>query len=245
LDAARQLGTRTAELHVALASDFDDPAFAPEPFTEHYQRSLYQSMRASMVQTLQLARRRAADIPVLKQVLDLENDIASRLRTILDHRIAATRIRCHGDYHLGQALYTGKDFVLIDFEGEPARPLGVRRLKRTPLFDVAGMLRSFHYAAYTALEGRAGAGLVRAEDREVVDRWTSFWYTWVAATFLGAYLHTAEGASFLPRSRRELEILLDVLMLEKALYELNYEMNNRPDWVRLPVHGIVQLLEAT
>jgi len=246
LEAARLLGRRTAQLHLALASDPDDPAFAPEPFSELYQRSLYQSMRAVMVQTFQLVRRRAADVAVLKQILDLQDDIASRFHTVIDHRIASTRIRCHGDYHLGQVLYTGKDFVLIDFEGEPMRPLGVRRLKRSPLVDVAGMLRSFHYAAYTALEGASrGSGVVRPEDRDVIEPWLGYWYAWVSAGFLRAYLDEAADASFLPRSRRDLEVLLDAFMLEKALYELGYEINHRPEWVRVPVHGICQLMEVS
>jgi maltose alpha-D-glucosyltransferase/alpha-amylase len=141
-------------------------------------------------------------------------------------------------------LSTGTDFVIIDFEGEPARSLSERRLKRSPLRDVAGMLRSFHYAAYAALFRSSAGGVVRAEDRAALEPWARFWYAWVAATFLRAYLATAGDASFLPRRREEFAVLLDAFLTEKAIYELAYELNNRPHWAGIPLQGILQVLEA-
>jgi maltose alpha-D-glucosyltransferase / alpha-amylase len=243
LESARLLGQRTAEMHLALASDPDDPAFAPEPFTQFYQRSLYQSMRALTIQVFQVLRRKAKEIPQAVQILDLEKEVIDRFHCLLDHKIAAFRIRCHGDYHLGQVLYTGKDFVIIDFEGEPARPLSERRIKRPAMKDVAGMIRSFHYAAYSMMLG--GAKSMFHEKPAVLEPWLDFWYAWVSAAFLRSYQSTAAGGAFLPSTRQELEVLLDAFLLEKALYELGYEVNNRPDWVKIPIQGILDLVERT
>src|SRR5262249_8715035 len=147
---------RTAELHLALASDPDHPSFAPEPFTPMYQRSMYQSMRGAVQQSFRLLRSKAREVPQAVQILDLENEVLARFHTLLDTRITASRIRCPGDYPLGQVPHPGRDFVIIDFEGEPLRPLSERRIKRSPVRDVAGMIRSFHYAAYTALFEETG-----------------------------------------------------------------------------------------
>ena len=241
LESARLLGRRTAELHLALASDRQDPAFVPEPFSILYQRSLYQSLRAPAVRTFRLLRASSPDDPQLAMVLSYEGEILERYRSVLDRKVDATRTRCHGDYHLGQVLWTGKDFVIIDFEGEPALPLGERRIKRSPLRDVAGMVRSYHYAVHTAL-GRAVEEMGGPAESSLLTLWADFWYLWVAAAFLRSYLHTARGASFLPSSRQDLSTLLDVFLLEKAVYELRYEANNRPDWVHIPARGILEQL---
>ena len=156
----------------------------------------------------------------------------------------AVRIRCHGDYHLGQVLYTGKDFVITDFEGEPLHPLSERRLKRSPLRDVAGMIRSFHYAAYSPLtKGEAGI-VVRAEDVAALGNWAQAWYGWVSGCFLAGYFDGADD-KLIPKSIEELEILLDAYLLEKAVYELGYEFNNRPDWIVIPIKGILDLVGST
>ena len=243
LDLARLMGRRTAELHAALGSEKDDPRFAPEPFTALYQRSLYQSMRTLTQGVFRTLRSKVRDIPQAVQVLDLQGTIEERFRRVLQPKLEALRIRCHGDYHLGQVLYTGRDFVIIDFEGEPARPLSERRIKRSPLTDVAGMIRSFHYAAYTALMAQTG-GAIPVDNPALLEPWALFWYWWVSAAFLQSYLEVAGAAAFLPPSREDLQTLLDLFLLEKALYELGYEVNNRPQWVRIPIEGVVQLLEA-
>jgi maltose alpha-D-glucosyltransferase/alpha-amylase len=140
-------------------------------------------------------------------------------------------------------LWAGRDFVIMDFEGEPARPLNERRIKRSPLRDVAGMLRSFHYAAYSGLfDFRERRGLVVEEALEAMQFCASFWPLWVSVIFLKAYMDVAIQGGFLPESRDELRTLLDMYLLEKAIYELGYELNNRPDWVRIPLQGIQQLL---
>jgi len=249
VDTASLLGQRTAELHVALGSAADHPDFAPEPFSKLYQRALYQSMRSLTGQVFQLLRRNLDAIPeTLKSpaegLLARERQIIEYFRSLLKEKITAMRIRCHGDYHLGQVLFTGKDFVIMDFEGEPARPIGERRIKRSPLRDVAGMLRSFHYAAFVTLFSLADRGLVRAEDLPQMEFWADFWHQWVCVIFLKSYLETAQQGNYLPRTRDELQVLLDALLLEKAIYELGYELNNRPEWVKIPLQGIQRLLGA-
>jgi maltose alpha-D-glucosyltransferase/alpha-amylase len=176
--------------------------------------------------------------------LKRERQIRGRLKHVLERELGGQRIRCHGDYHLGQILYTGKDFVIIDFEGEPLRSLTDRRRKRSPMADVAGMLRSFHYAVYGVLSGELPGSQTRPEDLPILEPWAPVWYAWVASSFLGAYLKTIEPAELLPTTRDALELLLDVHLVEKSLYELNYELNNRPSWVRVPLRGILDVLDA-
>jgi len=173
-----------------------------------------------------------------RQVLELEPQIARALRAFLTRRLTTTRIRVHGDYHLGQVLYTGHDFVIIDFEGEPSRTVFERRLKRLALRDVAGMMRSFHYVSQAALRPDQMAP-------EVLPRmhpWARFWVDCVSTAFLRSYLSTAGTASFVPQTPAELELQLTTMLLEKALYELRYELNSRPDWVRIPLRGIRDLI---
>ncbi|MGE5276836.1 MAG: maltose alpha-D-glucosyltransferase [Acidobacteriota bacterium] len=249
LQSAQLLGCRTAELHLALASRKDDPDFAPEPFSTLYQRSLYQSIRSLAGQNLHLLRKGlrqldAALRPQAERVLEREGEISARLRAILASKIEALRIRIHGDYHLGQVLFTGKDFAIIDFEGEPARSLSARRLKRSALVDVAGMLRSFDYAASAVLHGHAEAMPIRPEDREALLPWAAFWTRWVSAVFLRSYLEKAGGAPLLPADRGKLAILLNTYLLEKALYEVGYELQNRPEWIRVALDGIERVLET-
>ncbi len=247
LETARLLGVRTAELHLALARDTEDEAFAPVPFTTLYQRALYQSMRNLGARTFRLLRENVDSlaVPVREPavaLIDREDDVLDVFARVRGAKIDAERTRTHGDYHLGQVLYTGNDFVIVDFEGEPSRSVAERRIKRSPLRDVAGMLRSFDYAVQAVLQGSAGAGVVRAADRERLAPWARFWQRWVGAAFLRAYLNRAEPASFLPGSRADLERLLAALLLEKGISELAYELDNRPDWVGTPLHGVLGLL---
>ena len=137
---------------------------------------------------------------------------------------------------------TGKDFVIIDFEGEPSRPLSERRIKRSALRDVAGMLRSFDYAPYAVMFGQSQGAVLRDEDTTKLEGAGGFWVKAVSAAFLRAYVDESGKAAHLPRSREEFNVLLDAHLLEKALYEIAYELNNRPDWVRIPLRGVLALL---
>ncbi|MDP3880326.1 MAG: maltose alpha-D-glucosyltransferase [Dehalococcoidales bacterium] len=248
LVSAQILGQRTAELHLTLASAIDDPNFVPEPFSVTYQRSLFHSMRGFAIQVLQLLRQRIRYLPDevrpdAQKVLNLEDTIMGRFQEISRRKITGLRTRCHGDYHLGQILHTGNDFVIVDFEGEPARHLGERKIKRSPLRDVAGMIRSFHYAVHVALQGQTST-VLRTEDLPMLREWAQAWYLWVSATFLKSYLDLMANTPVLPQSRESMKVILDAYLLDKAIYEINYELNNRPDWVTVPLQGILQVLEA-
>jgi maltose alpha-D-glucosyltransferase/alpha-amylase len=244
-EKARLLAQRTGELHLALASTSEDRAFAPEPFNAMAQRSVYQSMRALLRRTFALLQKKQSDLPETfreeaKEVLATEREILAREKRLLDRRSNAAKIRIHGDYHLGQVLYTGKDFVILDFEGEPARALSERKLKRSSLRDVAGMMRSFQYAAYSALWQPA----MRAEDVPFLERWADLWYRQMSSIFLQSYLKTTAGAVFIPQNPDDLPILLEAYLLDKAVYEIGYELNNRPDWVVIPIRGIKHILRS-
>jgi maltose alpha-D-glucosyltransferase/alpha-amylase len=248
LASSELLGQRTAELHLALASDSENPDFAPEGFTSFYQRSIYQYMRNLAGRSLLLLKKRLSQLPpetqhLAQTVLNRQEQLMDRFGSILNLKITGQRTRNHGDYHLGQVLYTGKDFIIIDFEGEPARPMSERRMKRSPLRDVAGMLQSFNYAVNQALRNEVDTGMIRPESLPTMEQWAQFWYGWVASAFLNSYLLTTTDATFLPKSSQELQVLLDAYLLEKAVYELGYELNNRPDWAEIPLQRILQLLE--
>ncbi|HWC30358.1 MAG TPA: maltose alpha-D-glucosyltransferase, partial [Dehalococcoidia bacterium] len=245
-EVARLLGQRTAEMHVALASGPERSEFVQEAFTPFYQRSLYQSMRNLAANSFGLLAQRLkseAEVPPeAATVLKLEDAVLARFRTIVNRSLSSTRIRTHGDYHLGQVLYTGNDFMITDFEGEPARSLNERRLRRSPLRDVAGMLRSFNYAVHSALRERQQRGLPE-ESHERAHEWGQFWQLWVSSIFLGSYLDSTRKAGLLVATSEEIELLLGVYMLEKAVYELGYELNNRPDWLQVPLQGILELVQ--
>ncbi len=247
---AELLGRRSAEMHLALASDASDPAFAPEPLTRLRQRAIAQSLRSSARRTLQALRRQLKELPEplraqAVEVLDQESELLGRIRSLAERKIDAELIRCHGDFHLGQLLFTGKDFIILDFEGEPARPIGERRLKRSPMRDVAGMVRSFDYAAHAALRtSEIGAMPIRPEDQAALEPWARYWSTWVTATYLKSYLATVGERPFLPASTQDRATMLDAYLLEKAVYEIAYELNNRPTWVSIPLQGILDLLAA-
>jgi maltose alpha-D-glucosyltransferase/alpha-amylase len=240
-ERAGQLGTRTAEMHRALASAEDRPEFAPEPFSTLYQRSLYQAMRGAAGRVLRQLKRQLSSLPddARADAASLLTDHAQLLKVfarLLDHKIDAAKIRTHGDFHLGQVLNIGKDFMIIDFEGEPRLPLSERRLKRPALRDVAGMLRSFDYAATTALSQE------REDDRLLLAPWAQAWTARINAVYLDAYMATAAGAGFLPSSAADAQLLLEVFQLDKALYEIGYEISYRPAWVSTPLRAVIQML---
>lgn len=248
LDSARLLGERTAALHLALASNTDNKDFDAEAFTPHYARGLFQSMRNQAKQNLGNLRRQLKSlsgdcVPLAQRVLELETEIISRFRLLCEGRITARRIRCHGDFHLGQVLHTGKDFVLIDFEGEPALPVSERRIKRSPLRDVASMVRSFHYAAWAGLDEHVRRGSLESASRPGFELWLRLWQQAVSSVYLRAYRKTMDGSEILPRSDAELLLILQACLLNKAIYEAGWELSHRPAWLPIPLRGILQILE--
>jgi maltose alpha-D-glucosyltransferase/alpha-amylase len=239
------LGQRTGELHLALASDREQEVFAPEPFSRLYQRSVYQSLRSLVRRTIARVKRVSrtlSDGPraLAEEFLGRESQILSYLSQITDHQIQAEKIRIHGDYHLGQVLFTGRDFTIIDLEGEPARTLSERRLKFSAFRDVAGMIRSFHYAISSRYLQRTQ---MREEDAERLEPWIEPWFTIVAGTFLTSYLRTVDGASFVPSDHADVRMLVNLFSVEKAVYEIGYEIDNRPDWLTIPLRGVQFVLD--
>jgi maltose alpha-D-glucosyltransferase/alpha-amylase len=246
LEMTSLLGKRTAELHIALSKETDNNEFRPEPFSRLYQRSLYQSMQSYLKKVFTLLRKNMKKLPEntkesVDKLLLQENRIIELYKNIFKKKISALKIRIHGDYHLGQVLYTGNDFFIIDFEGEPARSLSERRLKKSVLKDVAGMIRSFHYVSNTALLKHI---TIRPEDIPVLEPWTNLWYQYVAGIFLKSYIETAKNTHLFPENNEDFTMLLTSFLLEKAVYELGYELNNRPEWTSIPIKGILQLLET-
>jgi maltose alpha-D-glucosyltransferase / alpha-amylase len=247
MESARLIGGRTAAMHLALSAEIENFGFIAEPFTQHAQRGVFESMRNRTRQNFQLLNRRLKTFPPevqaqAQQVLILEPEILKKFRQIYERQLNATRIREHGDYHLGQLLYTGKDFLITDFEGDPAVSISERRLKRSPLQDVASMIRSFHQVAYAALLDHLERGAPVNGQSQPMALWARFWARWVSAIFFKAYLQAAGQAAFLPPAESDLHMMTEVFLLRKAVYELGCELANRPDWVKIPLQGILELM---
>jgi maltose alpha-D-glucosyltransferase/alpha-amylase len=250
-DLALVLGRRTAEIHMTLAQGVT-PAFAPEPFGRLYQRSLYQSWRnltGRVMSRLAWARESASPTarPLMESVLASEEAILQRFRIVLGVSFSGKRIRCHGDYHLGQLLFTGKDFVLIDFEGDLSQTIGERRIKRTPLRDVASMIRSFDYAAFCVLLGLSDVrgqapGRVRPEDRPAIEPWAVHWYETVSREFVAAYVDAVGPGNLLPGSNEAIHDFLELMLLEQSLMNIEAELESRPEWAEIPLRGAVRLI---
>jgi maltose alpha-D-glucosyltransferase/alpha-amylase len=251
INQAHLLGRRTAELHLALAAD-NSPEFAPEGFNALFQRSVYQAMRSQKMDVFYELRRRLGELPeetraLAEQALAQDAEIMRRFRLLVDRRMQSSRIRCHGNYHLAQIVFTGKDFVIVDFEGPSRKSLPERRLKHSPAKDLASMLQSFHYALLTTLHRQGGTtpqAAIRDEDRPKLEPWARFWYRWVRAGFLKGYLDLAGSAPFVPQSQEERQILFDAYMLERGLRSLAHELQHRPAWTNIPLTAILDTLHV-
>jgi trehalose synthase-fused probable maltokinase len=242
LSSATTLGRRTAEMHLTLASAGGD-AFEPEPLTGSALADLAANMQSHAEASLTLLAERAPTLndaarPYAEAVLRDRDLLVRQLDAVRTLDGAGMRIRVHGDYHLGQVLRTEEDFVIIDFEGEPGRSIAERRAKQSPLKDVAGMIRSFSYAAYAALF----AFTLHAPDEYApLEPWADTWRYWASSAFLRGYLQAMDTSMLVPRGRAY-RVLIDAFTIDKALYELGYELNNRPEWVRIPLIGIEKLI---
>ncbi len=243
LRRARQLGVRTAEMHKALASaGADRKDLVPVPMTDAYRAEITDAALRLLERQFAQLEDRLEELPheikaLARQVLAAYPRLTEKLGALRDRPLAAQLTRIHGDYHLGQVLYTADDFYIIDFEGEPLLTIPERRRKRPPLKDVGGMVRSFHYAAQGQLllnpERYAGQDLtVRAEA----------WYREVSQAYLDAYFEECGKASFLPPDPANRRALLDLFILEKAVYEVAYELNSRPAWLPIPLKGVLSLV---
>jgi maltose alpha-D-glucosyltransferase / alpha-amylase len=248
-ESARLVGTRTAELHLALGAAATPADLAPEPFTPYYQRSLYQSMRNRAVENLGRLKSRLGTLSesqkaLATKVVEQKDQILRALRTVTEIPINAMRIRCHGHYHLTQVLYTGKDFSVVDFEGDPGRPLSERRIKRSAFHDVATFIRSLHYVSHAALLHQIELGKLQTAGVGEMHAWCHVWYNSMSGLFLRSYLETVQKSGLLPKTVQERTILLRVNLLDKAIYELGLELEYRPEWLQIPIEGILSLTRA-
>jgi len=248
IELARILGQRTAEMHLALVSpEPDDKEFAPEPFTPFYQRSLFQSLRNNIVSNLRLLRRNLDRVPghlapLAAQVAGLENEAIKMVQPVNSTAIRAQRIRCHGSYHLAQLLFTGKDFLVVNFDGRTFRSFGERRIKHCGFHDVASMLRSFMKVAAAAISQQVSVGTIRAEDVPSLEPWAIFWFRWTGATFLKAYLEGIGHTGLLPSNVNEKSALLLASLIGGLFNDLGYAITNHPDRLALPLRSILHVV---
>ncbi len=244
------LGRRIAQLHVAL-SELEPPEFRPETYTLLYQRSLIQSLRASLRATQRALAKPTPDaragmgsdgdahLTVVRQPPD---EVLARFERLRTTKMLATRIRVHGDLHLGQILWTGRDVVFIDFEGEPQRTMSERKIKRSPLVDVAGVLRSFDYAGRSAVVTATDRGVVPEAQIDALGAWRREWVAIMQRRMPDEYLDEIGPAGLIPPAHDDTSLLLDLFLLEKALYEVRYELAHRPQWVGWPLAAVSETL---
>jgi maltose alpha-D-glucosyltransferase/alpha-amylase len=238
----QRLGQCAAEMHKALGSMTAGREFAPEAFTPFSRRSAYQHMRRLTMSVLDALRTQS-------NVLDQElrgtalsavarrEELLAVYRPLLDRALGGLRIRCHGNFHLGQVLRVGDDLAIIDFDGEPGRPLYERRLKRSPLQDVATMVRSFHYAAHAAVAPNRRRRKVH--DIAIMRSWQ----VRAGSAFVDAYTAQLRDTPLLPEDPRDRDLLLNAYVVERAVYEIGFELNRASEWVRAPLLDLPLLLQ--
>jgi maltose alpha-D-glucosyltransferase/alpha-amylase len=241
--AAKMLARRTAEMHLDLAADTHHPAFQSRPLTRRELAALSLRLREHARQVfdgVKLGMATFSDDVVehAAMVLGRRREVTERFRRLEDLDVTPKATRVHGDYHLGQVLRVKDDFVILDFEGEPGRPLSDRRMLQSPLKDVAGMVRSFSYAAQVGYLNFVGR---HPRDAAPLEPWARLWEACVSSSFLCSYREAVAGSDIAPKASEEFGVLLDAFVLDKALYELHYELNNRPAWIRIPLLGILAL----
>jgi len=238
------LAKRTGEMHLALLSGVKSKEFIPEAFDDTYINYLQKHLNNLLDKRIKLLKENYSRLDnnaksLADDFISSENSIRYFFGKIASSHLKSQRIRIHGDYHLGQVLFTGTDYLIIDFEGEPESSITDRKIKHSPLKDVAGMIRSFHYAVCAKL-------YFSDETREInplkLQKSADRWYKLITDAYLDAYMQTMGDISAIFGSRTELNFLLQLHLLEKSVYELGYELNGRPDWIRIPLKGIQQVL---
>ena len=247
LETARSIGNRIGEFHAVMASAPDDPGFAPEPFSRLYQRSLYQSIDALAIRVIRRLQARSSGLEGsvatdAALVLESRAELRERLRLLLHKKFGGSRIRIHGDLGLGKVMYGDRGLVMIDFEGDTSRPASERRLRRSPLRDVAAMIDSFHDVALGRLREADVGGSLRPEDAKVLDVWARHWYLWVSASFLRGYRETTGDAAFLPADEYEWACLLDTFLIQRVLEDLYADLRDNPGRVASSIRGLLELL---
>lgn len=243
-EQARLLGVRIGEMHLALASGTGTKEFAPEDFSLHYQRSLFAGLQTLVRESYQSQRNQLKHVPDsvkpdVEQLLERKSDVVTLLKRIYDHKLDAAKIRIHGGLDLTKILLTGKDIAIQDFGGNPDRSYSERRLKRSPLRDVAAMIRSFYYVAY---EGFLHDSPVPSPETLSLLPYADFWAHYMSGFFVKAYLQTVQGSSLIPGTPADVQMMLDTYLLERGLFDLNDELNQRPDWVHAPLQLIKSVI---
>jgi maltose alpha-D-glucosyltransferase / alpha-amylase len=245
-DFAKQLGERTGQMHLALSA-IPNKDFQPEEFSLHYQRSLFSAMQSLVREGFQSLQKRFDDLPAeIKQEADevyhSKDLLLQLLKRIYSKKLDVVKVRHHGNFHLDKVLLTGKDLVIQDFGGDPIRTYSERRIKRSPLRDVADMVCSFYYVAY---EGFFTNHHVTAEEKSGLLPFARLWAYYMSSFFIKSYLNTVKDAAFVPKDKRDLQILGQTLLLQKALYYFNLELNTRPDRVIIPMHLIASIIKES
>ncbi|MDZ7760715.1 MAG: maltose alpha-D-glucosyltransferase [Desulfovermiculus sp.] len=244
LDLMAQLGTTTGSLHSRLARPKEYPGFQPEPFSTLYQRSEYQAIRTLIRRTLLTVRRKYHRIPpdcvnLAEFVLESEHNLIAFARAIIHDKIQAQKIRIHGNFNLTHVLFTGNNFAVLNFEGDPSKPLSQRRLKRSSFMDVATMIGSFFYAANTSLEAFSH---LYPEDHAHLKLWIDSWHKVVSGTYLNAYLQEVGRQAFLPQERIQIQTLLNHYLLEQAFHDILYRLNTNPEGLYIPLQGLQNIM---
>ena len=248
LESARLLGVRTAELHLALASGPPGSDFSVMPMTSQYLRGLFQSMRSLALKNLRRLRKQMKSlppdlVPVAQRVSELEPVILQHYHKLVGQNFSAGRIRIHGDCHLGQMLWTGRDFVFLDFEGDATIPISERRIKRSPLRDVARMLRSFHHATYAGFHQQTERGVIAHENLPKFEPWVRLWNHTVSRAYLQAYCEQLRASGILPGGEDKLQMMLVAYLLNQVMDELGDELQLHSNNVRAPLQAILHLTD--
>jgi maltose alpha-D-glucosyltransferase/alpha-amylase len=244
-EGATLIGKRTGEMHLALASQPAIKDFAAEPFSLHYQRSLFSGMQTLVRSAFSAGKEQLSRLPeeIREEVISLlkrKEEVLKKLKRIYTAKIDVVKIRIHGNYDLKQVLFTGKDVAILDFHGDPTRSYSDRRLKRSPLRDVAGMIRSIHYVAYEGLQHNAKTA---PEELTTLEPFADYWIHYVTSFFVRSWMDTVAGSSFIPPNETDLRILLESYLLEKAIYSFQFELHKRPEWLAVPVNIIRSIID--
>ena len=245
-DRLELLGQRTAEMHMALASNSDFKGFESEDFSLHYQRSLYSSLQSSVREHFSALEKNQTHLSDFAQseaqkIITRKKEILECLKRIFSEKFDTTKIRTHGDYHLSKILFTGKDFYIIDFEGKHFRSFSEQRLRRTPLRDVSSLIRSLAYAVYQGAEDFYKEG--DTEYNQFVDEWADKWFQLMAGLFLKGYMDLAKNQPFIPNEKHQFNILLETFSLQQAVAEIKAVISEKPDYLNVPVKGIELILK--
>ncbi|MCM8570230.1 maltose alpha-D-glucosyltransferase [Gramella jeungdoensis] len=240
-----QLGEFTAELHTALSRHSSDKDFDKEESSLHYQRSLFSGLQTLTRTSLEKLKSVLKELPEdvreeATEVIGLKQDILKCFKTIYDHKIPVMKIRTHGDYHLKQILWTGREYIMNSFEGDPSKSFSERRIRRSAMRDLAAMIRSLHYAAYSNILSPE----YNQQRREGnLEEWAETWHYYISRLYIKGYFEKAGQSDYVPKDPEDFKILMHTFLLEKALYELNFEIDNRPEWIIIPIRGIKAVIQ--